>query len=238
MSCLASAKVPERVGDGGEDAHLALARQALREEWLPESARATLHGYLQLLDEVRRQVAQATRVFRRRVTREAVAERLRTLPGICYILAYTLVAEIGRIERFRNARHLISYSLRAPRADDSGEPETGPPIGRHVGWQGRVTLKWAFIEAAHGAVRHGGRLRLIFDQRTAGGKHDRNRGYIAVARHLCQLTYVLWKKGEVYREDAPPRPGWRRRRRWSRPGTGQPDDAMVGAVNGPPQASL
>jgi len=50
--------------------------------------------------------------------------------GIAYVLAYTLVAEIGRIERFPNAKHLASYSLLAPRAYDSGEPEDGPPQGR------------------------------------------------------------------------------------------------------------
>jgi transposase len=237
LSFLALAKVPAQANVGDEDSHMALARQAVGEGWLPESARATLHGYLQLLDQVRQQIAQATRVFRRQVTRDPVAEWLRTLPGISYILAYTILAEIGRIERFHDARHLISYSLLAPRADDSGEPEAGPPIGRHVGRAGRRTLKWAFIEAAHGAVQHGGRFRALFDQRTAGGQQNRNRGYIVVARHLCQLAYVLWKKGEGYREDAPPRPGSRRRRRWSRPGTGQPDDAMVGTVCRSSQAS-
>jgi len=45
-------------------------------------------------------------------------------------LRYTLVAEIGRIERFPNSKHLASYSLLAPRAYDSGEPEDGPPQGR------------------------------------------------------------------------------------------------------------
>lgn len=238
LNCLATAQVEARPSAQGEDAHLALARQAVQEGWLRESGRAVLHGYLQLLDQVRRQIAQATRVFRRQVTRDPVAERLRTLPGISYILGYTILVEIGRIERFHDARHLISYSLLAPRADDSGEPELGPPIGRHVGRAGRRTLKWAFIEAAHGAVQHGGRFRALFDQRTAGGQRDRNRGYIVVARHLCQLVYVLWKKGEGYREEGPPRPGSRRRRRWSRPGTGQPDDAMVGALCGSPQTSL
>ena len=205
---------------------------------LTESGRAVLKGYLQLLDHVRRQIAQVTRVVRSQVRRSPVAERLRSLPGVDYILAHTLMAEIGQIERFPSSRHLVSYSLLAPRAKDSGEPEEGPPQGRHVGFMGRRTLKWAWIEAAHGAVLRGGTCRVLFDRRTDGGKRDRNRGYIAVARHLCQCGYVLWRKGDVYREHALPRPGSRRRRRRSRPGTGQPDDAMVVAACGPPQASL
>jgi transposase len=201
-----------------------------RDATLPESARATLKGQLQLLDQVRRQIAQATRVFRRTVRRDALAERLRQVPGIAYVLAYTLLAEIGRIERFPNAKHLASYCLLAPRAYDSGEAEDQSPRGRHVGFVGRLTLKWALIEAARGAVRHGGRFRQLYDRRTDGGRRDRNRGYIAVARELARLVDVIWRKGVAYTEEPPPRPGSSRRRQRSRPGMGQPVAAMVGVA--------
>ncbi len=205
---------------------------------LPESGRLTLKGHLQLLDQVRRQIAQATRVFRRQVTNTPAGERLRTLPGISYILAYTILAEVGCIERFASAKHLAAYSLLVPRGYDSGdEDEEGPPIGRHVGHAGRRTLKWAWIEAAHGAVRKGGRYREIFDRRTNGGKRDRNRGYIAVGHELCRIAYVLWKKEVDYTEDAPARPGRRSTSRTSRPGTGQPDAPVVAAVVGQLQTS-
>lgn len=49
---------------------------------LPASGRATLHGDWQLLDHVRRPIAQATREFRRQVVQHAGAETLRPLPGI------------------------------------------------------------------------------------------------------------------------------------------------------------
>jgi len=195
---------------------------------LPDSGRATLKGFLQLLDHVRRQIAAATRQFRKQVEASPAAIRLKTIPGIAWVLSYTILAEIGRIERFADAKRLASYSLLAPRADDSGDEDDEPPLGRHVGHAGRRTLKWAFIEAAHGAVRKGGRFRQIFDRRTAGGKRDKNRGYIAVAHELCRLSYVCWKKQVDYTADPPPRPGSRRRRkRTSRPELGQPEDAMV-----------
>ena len=198
---------------------------------LPESGRLTLKGHLQLLDQVRRQIAQATRVFRKQVTKTPAGERLRTLPGISYILAYTILAEVGCIDRFRRAKKLAAYSLLVPRGYDSGvEDSDDPPIGRHVGHAGRRTLKWAWIEAAHGAVHQGGRFGEVFDRRTNGGKRDRNRGYIAVAHELCRIGYVLWKKEVDYTEDPPARPGRRSQSRTSRPGTGQPDLAMVAAI--------
>jgi len=208
------------------------------EATLPDSTRAMLKGYLQLLDQLRRQIAQVTRELRGQITRTPAGERLRTLPGIDYILGYTILAEVGRIERFRSAKHLASYSLLAPRAYDSGDDDGEAPKGRHVGHAGRRTLKWAWIEAAHGAVRHGGRFREIFDRRTNGGARDRNRGYIAVGHELCRITYVLWKKEIDYQETPPPRPGHGKPHRSmrratkvtsgaSRPGTGQPDRPMV-----------
>lgn len=185
---------------------------------LPESARAMLKGYLQLLDHVRRQIARVTREFRRQLVKTPAGQRLRTLPGISWILAYTIVAEIGQIERFGTARQLASYSLLVPRAYDSAvEVKDDDPKGRHVGRVGRRTLKWAWIEAAHGAVRSGGRFRKTFDRVTAGGKKNRNRGYITVAHELCCLGHVLWKKDVDYTENPPARPGQKEQKDDSRP---------------------
>jgi hypothetical protein len=88
----------------------------------------------------------------------------------------------------------------------------GAPVNRHVGKQGRLTLKWAWIAAARNAVRRQGPLKDLFDRYTDSGKHDRNRGYIAVAHRMCLIGYVLWKKDMDYQPTPPPRPGspaWR-----------------------------
>ncbi len=203
-----------------------------RDRSLPASARDALKGYLQLLDHLRLQIAGVTRTFHRQVAADPAARRLCTLPGVKWILGYTLLAEIGQLERFPSARHLVSYSLLAPRAHDSGEEDDRPPQGRHVGHQGRRTLKWAYIEAAHGAVWKSPALRAWFDAYTHGGRENRNRGYIGVARRLCQRSYVVWKKEVDYREELPRRPGRRRRGcTRARPVKGQPADAMAAAAS-------
>jgi hypothetical protein len=68
-------------------------------------------------------------------------------------------------------------------------------------------LKWAFIEAAHAAVKKGGKWRKIFDGATEGGRRNRNRGYIQVARELVKVVYVVWKKNVEYTDTPPGRPG-------------------------------
>jgi len=206
---------------------------------LRDSARAVLSGYLKLLDQLRDQIAQVTRELRQQLERHPAAARLRSLPGIALILAYTIVAEVGKIERFRSAKHLASYSLLVPRSYDSGDDDGSDAHGRHVGHAGRRTLKWAWIEAAHGAVRWGGRFRAIFDRHSDGGKRNRGRAYIAVAHELCRVAYSLWKNDRDWSEQPPERPGRRpatragrrtSKQRRTRPGTGQPDHPMVDAL--------
>jgi transposase len=205
---------------------------AEKEATLRESGKATLKGYLQLLDQVRTQIARVTRHIRRQLHRSVDGTNLQTIPGIASILSYTILAEIGRIDRFKTCKQLASYALLAPLADDSGEEDADSPKGRRIGLAGRRTLKWALIEAARGAVHHGGRFREMFDRRTDGGTKDRNRGYITVGHELGRVVHVVLKKQVAYRERPPARPGSVRRKRVgrkSRPGTGQPEPAMVAA---------
>jgi transposase len=177
------------------------------EQRLRSTARQTLKDQLIFLDTLRRLIARATVQFRRELKRLPAGERLITLPGVSTVLAYTIVAEIGRIERFAKADHLVRYSLLAPEADDSGEEDQGKPIGRRIGHAGRATLQWAWIEAAHSAVRRDPRMRERFNRRTDQGTRDRGRGYITVANQLCRIGYSMWKHQRDYVQDAPARPG-------------------------------
>ena len=195
---------------------------------LPPGAHRALRGHVMLLDRIRRELADIARSLRKQLRRTPLAQRLVEIPGISLILAHTLIAEIGRISRFRHHGALASYSLLAPIAADTGEREedkNAKPLGRRIGKRGNRTLKWAFIEAAHGAVRHGGKWRAIFDRYTHNGKYNRNRGYIKVARELVKVVRVIWKKKVSYQERPPARPGSRSRRTRSR--TGQLSPAMA-----------
>lgn len=186
-----------------------------------------LRSLLELLEHVRGQLARIARELRGQLARGGLAARLDGVPGIALILAHTLIAEIGRIDRFASHRALARYALLAPACDDTGEDDGRPPPGRRLGSRGNRTLKWAMIEAAHGAVRRGGRWRRMFDHATDGGRRNRNRGYIKVARELTSVVYAMWKNGTCYMDNPPSRPGSLRERMEkffgsARSGTGQP----------------
>ncbi len=198
---------------------------------LSSQALLALRGQVKLLDHLRRQLADVERILHKQLVKTPLTMRLQTIDGIGLILAHVLAAEIGRIERFRNHKALASYSLLAPRADDTGQDDPGhSPLGRHLGTRGNRTLKWAFIEAAHGAVRSGGKWRAIFDRVTNGGRKDRNRGYIKVARELVKVVYGVWSKGVDYQPVPPARPGSDKNKKKSRSETGQLFHPMVHAL--------
>jgi len=200
------------------------------DEPLRVAARQTLSGHLRILEQLRKQLAQLTRQFRSAVQRNDQARIWASMPGFGWILAYTVQAEIGDIRRFPSDGKLARYSLLAPMAEDSGEESGETPLGRHVGYMGRRTLKWAFTEAAHGAVRKSLRMKAVFDRRTDGGKRDKNKGYIAVGRQLCHIGYACVSKGVKYMEQRPPRPGEQPpavAATVSCPESGQPDHPMT-----------
>lgn len=188
---------------------------------LSGGALEALRGEVRMLEHVRNELAGIARRLRKDLADTELTQHLKSIPGFGLILSHVLVAEIGRMDRFRSSKALASYCLLAPGAHDSGEedPEREPK-GRHLGKQGNRTLKWAFIEAAHGAVRSGGRWREMFDRYTAGGKKSCNRGYIKVGRELVKVVHAIWKSGRTYTPIPPPRPGSGASLVCSRSGTG------------------
>jgi transposase len=173
-------------------------------DYLSTQALQAFRGHILLLEHVRKQLASVERTLKGQLKKTPLIRRLKTIDGFGLILSHVLMAEMGEIKRFKNHKALASYSLLAPRADDTGEadPERAP-LGRHLGTRGNKTLKWAFIEAAHGAVSHGGKWRQMFDRVTGGGRKNRNHGYIKVARELVKVVYVVWKKDVDYIETRP-----------------------------------
>jgi len=210
-------------GGGGRKFLLALCEgKDPQSRYLTGGALEALRGEWVLLLHLRQELAAIAVRLRKELERCQEARWLISVPGFGLILAHVVLAEVGEVERFASAKALASYSLLAPRARDTGEspPADRSPLGRHLGKRGNRTLKWAFIEAAHGAVRSGGPWRAIFDRATHGGRKDRGRGYIKVARALVDVVYAVLRDQRMYQQQRPSHPA-------TRPGTGRPYRPMV-----------
>lgn len=174
---------------------------------VPEACRAVLDGWLAQIDLLGDHLADVEAWMKQRLEEDEITRLLQTIAGIGLTLSHVIRAEIGQLEeRFPSRRHLTSYAGLAPLADDSANRHGR----RHIAPACNHTLRWAFIEAAGGALRSKqcpANLRRLYNRLTHGGRINKQQAKVAVARKLCELVYVIWKKGEPYREhNSPVRP--------------------------------
>lgn len=167
---------------------------------LPEACRAALDGWLAHIDLLNVHLAELEAWLEQHLEEDQITRLLKTIPGIGLILAHVIQAEIGQlVERFPSRRHLTSYAGLAPVADDSAERHGK----RHIAPACNHTLRWALIEAAGGVLKSKNcpaNLRRLHNRLTHGGRANKSQAKVAIARELCELVYVIWKKGEPYRE--------------------------------------
>src|SRR5947207_8886997 len=101
-----------------------LERLALPEPWL-----GTVEASLQLIDELDSQIADCENELQRLGIDHRYVPLLRTVPGIGWVLAYTIAAEIGDISRFATPTKLTGYTGLCPRVYQSGQSDRRGALG-------------------------------------------------------------------------------------------------------------
>ncbi len=185
------------------DLFCARGRSFLAELQLPDATRYVLEHWLSLLDSVQALLDDVEQWMKTNLEEDAAVKRLQTLPGVGLILAHVIRAEVGEVSRFAGHRKFSSYAGLAPMSNDSADRHGE----RHIGVACNHALRWAFIEAAASTVRAKScppKLRTLYHRLSRGGQMRTHIARVAVARELAELVYVLWKKGEPYRETISP----------------------------------
>ena len=115
---------------------------------IPQPWQGTLAASLRLIDELDREIDSLERELRRLGAEHAYIPLLTSIPGIAWVLGYTIAAEIGDIGRFASPRKLAAYTGLCPRVEQSGERDRRGPLTK----RGPRYLRWALIEAAQHAA--------------------------------------------------------------------------------------
>ena len=161
-------------------------RYRLSQLRLPEPWASTVAASLALIDQLDEQIAVCEAELRRLGAEHRYIPLLTTIPGIAWVLAYTIAAEIGEIRRFATPRKLIGYTGLTPRVEQSGERDRRGPLRKN----GPNYLRWALIEAAHTAGRDA-RYQPIVERMRA--RHGRTRGSkIAAIEIGRRLSEAIW----------------------------------------------
>ena len=118
-----------------------------------------------------------------------------TVPGIGWVLAYTIAAEIGDIGRFPSPRKLAGYSGLCPGVYQSGGRDLRGPLSK----QGPRYLRWALVEAATHACKHAVyRERYQQTKARIGKQRGAKVAQIDLARRLSEAIWHMLSRGEPF----------------------------------------
>ena len=173
------------------------ALERLAERDVPAVWIQSIRTLLEVVDDLDRQITQIELELRPIARTDPRVRLLMTIPGLGELLALTIVAEIGDISRFSNARKLIGYAGLAPTIKQSGQSSWTGPISK----AGSPMLRWAAVEAAQHAWRPTNPWHQLYTQtKTRHGKA--NPAKSAVARKVLIACWHVLARQQEFRPAA------------------------------------
>lgn len=119
---------------------------------------------------------------------------LKTVPGIGDILSTVIMLETGPIERFSSAGNYASYA----RCVGSGRFSNGKKKGEASRKNGNTYLAWAFVDAAHYAVRYNEAAKRFYERKRA--RSNTALATKALAHKLARARYHMLKGRNMFDE--------------------------------------
>jgi transposase len=170
-------------------------RQLLARLHLPEPWAANVEASLRLIDDLDREISECERELRRLGAEHRYVALLLTVPGIAWVLAYTIAAEIGDIARFASPTKLAGYSGLCPRVYQSGESDRRGPLSK----QGPKYLRWALVEASTHACTHPLYRERYQRTRTRLGKQRGPKvAQVDLARRLAEAIWHMLSRNQPF----------------------------------------
>jgi transposase len=162
---------------------------------LPEPWSGTVQASLRLIDELDREIDACESELRRLGVEHAYVPLLLTVPGIGWVLAYTIAAEIGDIARFPSPRKLAGYSGLCPRVYQSGQSDRRGPLAK----QGPKYLRWALVEAAvHARTHPAYRERYQRTKTRLGRQRGAKVAQVDLARRLAEAIWHMLTRNQPF----------------------------------------
>jgi transposase len=170
-------------------------RELLTRLALPEPWYGNVQVSLRLIDELDREIEACESELRRLGADHPYVPHLLTVPGIGWVLAYTIAAEIGDIDRFASPRKLSGYSGLCPRVYQSGESDRRGSLAK----QGPKYLRWALVEAAVHASTHPAYRDRYQRTKTRFGKQRGARvAQVDLARRLAEAIWHMLTRNQPF----------------------------------------
>ena len=148
-----------------------------------------------LIDDLERQIDQINRRLKDGHADHPYVRLLMSAPGIGWVLAFTIAAEIGQIERFPSPEKLAGYTGLCPRVIQSGDSDRRGPLSKH----GPRYLRWALLEASMHALKHPAYAeRYQRNKRRLGKQRGAKVAQVDVARRLAHAIWHMLTRNQEF----------------------------------------
>jgi transposase len=185
-------------------------RELLERLEVPDPWCSDVLAAVALIDELEREIMEVERELRRLGADHRYVPLLTTVPGIAWVLGYTIAAEIGSIERFASPKKLCGHTGLCRRVYQSGQLDRRGSLAKN----GPRFLRWALIEAAAHAARHPAyRERYQQTATRLGKQRGKNIARVELARRLAEAIWHMLTRNQpsprqvprsVWPPDGPP----------------------------------
>jgi transposase len=156
-----------------------------------------------LIDDLDRQIAAIERELRRLGANHRYVALLQTVPGIAWVLGYTIAAQIGDITRFPSPTKLCGYTGLCPKVRQSGGMDRRGPLAKN----GPRYLRWALLQAATNAVKHPVyRDRYQHTTQRLGRQRGAKVAQIDIARRLTEAIWHMLTRNQPFSPAGAARP--------------------------------
>jgi transposase len=161
----------------------------------PDPWRGDVLAAIGLIDDLDGQITAIERELRQLGAEHRYVSLLETVPGIAWVLGYTIAAEIGDIERFPTPAKLAGYTGLCPKVRQSGGMDRRGPLAKN----GPKYLRWALLEAATHACRHPAyRERYHHTKTRLGRQRGAKVAQIDIARRLSQAIWHMLTRNQPF----------------------------------------
>jgi transposase len=170
-------------------------RELLERLEFPEPWRSSVLAAVRMIDDLDEEIGGIEQELRSLGAEHRYVPLLMSVPGIAWVLGYTIAAEIGDIDRFASPRKLTGYTGLCPRVYQSGDTDRRGPL-THAGPR---YLRWALMEAAVQACRYEPfRGRYQQTKRRLGKQRGPKVAQVDLARRLSEAIWHMLARNQPF----------------------------------------
>lgn len=164
------------------------------EKQLRPAARQVVEDHLALIDHLTERIHLLEKGIVLNERHAHIINLLKSMPGVGTIIALTILAEVGDIERFNSPKALCSWAGLTPKVHSSDKVVHHG----HITKEGSRHLRTAMVQAATVTCRVSRRWYVTHSHLAL--RCGRRAARVAIARRLLTVIYHMWKKDQPYQE--------------------------------------